>query len=172
VNPGSSPHHSGQATGFNQCGVCHSQQKHAGKVACGSCHTNAQAFHLYQADSPGFRNCSGCHTMRHAGKRIAQSKCAACHKGSNGRAAQHSSSITRKFVCSGCHSKALHASRVSKAVSSCRTCHGGRYHAAQKTPSRNVCTRCHTRALSHTNGYQCTLCHRRAVHNSRPNPHP
>ena len=108
--------------------------------------------------------------MRHA-TRVAQSKCAACHKGSNGRAAQHSSSITRKFVCSGCHSKAL-ASRVSKAVSSCRTCHGGRYHAAQKTPSRNVCTRCHGRALNHANGYQCTLCHRRAVHNSRPNPHP
>jgi hypothetical protein len=168
-DPGSSPHHSGQATGFNQCGACHSsQQKHAGKVACESCHTDAQAFHLYQASSPGFKKCGSCHSMRHAGKRIAQTKCAACHQGSSGRAAQHSSSITKKFVCGGCHKKALHASRVSKAVSSCRTCHAGRYHAAQKTPSRNVCTRCHSRALNHANGYQCTLCHLRAVHNSRP----
>jgi hypothetical protein len=169
ADPGSSPHHSGQATGFNQCAACHSsQQKHAGKVACGSCHTSAEAFHLYQADSPGFKKCGSCHTMRHAGKKIAQSKCAACHKGTSGRAAQHSSSITKKFVCSGCHTKALHASKVSKAVSSCRTCHGGRYHAAQKTPSRTVCSRCHGRALNHANGFQCTLCHRRAVHNSRP----
>jgi hypothetical protein len=169
ADPGSSPHHSGQATGFTQCGVCHSsQQKHAGKVSCVSCHTNAEAFHLYQADSPGFKNCGACHSMRHAGKKISQSKCAACHKGTSGRAVQHSSSITKKFVCGGCHSKALHASKVSKAVSSCRTCHGGKYHAAQKTPSRSVCTKCHARALNHANGYQCTLCHIRAVHNSRP----
>ena len=72
-DPGSSPHHSGQATGFTQCGACHSsQQKHAGKVACATCHTSAQAFHLYQANSPGFKKCGSCHTMRHAGKKIAQ----------------------------------------------------------------------------------------------------
>jgi hypothetical protein len=168
-DPGSSPHHSGQATGFNQCGACHSsQQKHAGKVACASCHPNAEQFHLYQASSPGFKNCTSCHTKKHAGKKIAQSKCAQCHKGTSGRTVQHSSKITKKYVCSGCHSKALHASRVSSAVKSCRTCHGGKYHASQPTPSRTVCTRCHTRALNHANGYQCTLCHRRAVHNSRP----
>jgi hypothetical protein len=172
ADPGSSPHHSGQATGFTQCGACHSQQKHVGKVACDSCHTNAEAFHTFQADSPGFKQCGSCHTMRHAGKKIAQSKCASCHKGSAARPAQHSTTVTKKFVCSGCHKMALHASKVSKAVASCRTCHSGKYHAAQRTPSRTVCTRCHTRALGHANGFQCTLCHRRAVHNSRPNAHP
>jgi hypothetical protein len=173
ADPGSSPHHSGQATGFTQCSACHStQQKHAGKVACTDCHTDAEAFHTFQADSPGFKKCNACHTMRHAGKKIAQNKCASCHKGSSGRPAQHSSTITRKFVCSGCHTKALHASKVSKAVTSCRTCHGGRYHAAQRTPSRTVCAGCHTRALGHADGYQCTLCHGRAVHNSRPNALP
>jgi len=173
INPGSSPHHSGQATGFTQCGVCHaSPQKHAGKVACTSCHTNAEAFHLFQADSPGFKKCGACHTMRHAGKKIAQSKCAACHTGTSDRPAQHSSKITKNYVCSGCHTKALHASRVSSAVKSCRTCHGGKYHAAQQTPARTVCTQCHTRAFGHANGFQCTLCHGRAVHNSRPNPIP
>jgi hypothetical protein len=169
TDPGSSPHHSGQATGFTQCSACHSsQQKHDGKVACGTCHTNAQAFHLYQANSPGFKKCGACHTMRHAGKKIAQSKCAACHKGSGTLPPQHSSRITKNYVCSGCHRMPLHASKVSKAVSSCRTCHSGRYHAAQRTPSRTVCSRCHSSALRHADGFQCTLCHSRAVHNSRP----
>ena len=57
-DPGSSPHHSGQATGFSSCGACHSSpQKHAGKVACTSCHTDAQAFHLYEASDPGSKKC-------------------------------------------------------------------------------------------------------------------
>jgi hypothetical protein len=168
-DPGASPHHSGQATGFTQCSACHSSpQKHAGKVACASCHKNAEAFHLYQASSPGFKNCGDCHTKRHAGKKVPQSKCAQCHKGSSGRPAQHSSKVTKKYVCTGCHTKALHASKVSSAVKNCRTCHSTKYHASQPTPSRTVCSRCHTRALNHANGYQCTLCHRRAVHNSRP----
>jgi len=169
ADPGSSPHHQGTAPGFTQCGVCHSsQQKHAGKVACTQCHADATAFHLYQASSPGFKKCGSCHAMRHAGVKIAASKCAGCHKGSGSRPAQHSSSITRKSVCGGCHSNRLHASAVSRSVKNCRTCHGGKYHARQPLPSRTVCTRCHTSALRHSNGFQCTLCHRRAVHNPRP----
>jgi hypothetical protein len=168
-DPGSSPHHSGQVTGITQCGACHSSpQRHAGKVDCTRCHTTAEAFHTYQANSPGYKKCGACHTKRHAGKKIAQSRCVQCHKGSGGRSPQHSGSISKKFVCSGCHSKALHASRVSKAVKSCRTCHKGKYHATQRKPARSVCTTCHKRALWHANGYSCTLCHRRAVHNSRP----
>jgi hypothetical protein len=170
-DPGSSPHHSGQATGFSSCGTCHSSpQKHAGKVACTSCHADAQAFHLYEASSPGFKKCGSCHTMRHAGAKVAASRCAQCHKGSSGRPAQHSSSVTKKFVCSGCHTKRLHASAVSNAVKSCRTCHSGRYHAAQRTPGNSTCERCHSIAKRHDNGYRCTLCHRRAVHNRRPSP--
>jgi len=139
-----------------------------GKVACATCHTSAQAFHLFEATSPGYKKCGSCHTMRHAGKTVAQSKCAQCHKGSSGRAAQHSSSITKKFVCSGCHTKKLHARSVSKQVKSCRTCHKGRYHAGQRTPGKSVCTSCHSIAKRHDNGFACTLCHRRAVHAPRP----
>jgi hypothetical protein len=169
ADPGSSPHHQGTAPGFTQCGACHaSPQKHAGKVACTSCHATAAAFHVYQAQSPGFKNCGSCHSMRHAGRKVASSKCASCHKGTGGRAAQHSSSVTRKFVCGGCHKQKLHARSVSKSVKSCRTCHGGKYHAAQKTPGKTACTRCHSRAMRHSNGFQCTLCHRRAVHATRP----
>ena len=168
-DPGSSPHHSGQAPGFNDCGACHSSlQKHAGKVQCTKCHTTAAAFHLYTANSPGFKNCRRCHAMRHAGKAVANSKCATCHKGSSGRTAQHSSSVTRKFVCTGCHTKRLHARAVSTRVRSCRTCHKGRYHAAQRTPGKAVCTGCHSIAKRHDNGFACTLCHRRAVHAPRP----
>jgi hypothetical protein len=92
--PGQSPHHSGQAEGFTQCGVCHSNQMHAGKVACTTCHADAEAFHLYQASSPGFKQCGSCHAMRHAGVKVPASKCATCHKGSSGLAAQHSTTIT------------------------------------------------------------------------------
>jgi hypothetical protein len=170
-DPGSSPHHSGQVTGFSSCGTCHSSpQKHAGQVACASCHENATAFHLYEADNPGFKKCGTCHSMRHAGKRVATSKCASCHKGTGGRPAQHSSSVTRKFVCGGCHSQRLHASAVSKRVKSCRTCHSGKYHAAQRTPGKSVCKGCHSIAKRHDDGFACTLCHRRAVHATRPSP--
>ena len=151
----------GQATGFDQCSACHSSpQKHAGKVACASCHNNAQAFHLYQASSPGFKNCGACHTKRHAGKKISQSKCAQCHKGSSGRAAAALLDVTKKYVCSGCHSKALHASRVSRAVKNCRTCHSTKYHASQPRPRERLCTGVTACAKRHANGYQCTLCHR------------
>ncbi len=173
ADPGSSPHHSGATTGFDQCGQCHSsQQRHAGKVSCTSCHPQAEAFHLYKASSPGFKKCGSCHTMKHAGVRVAQSKCTACHKGTSGRAPQHSATVTKNYKCGACHSQQLHASRVSGAVKSCRTCHSGKYHRVMPIPSRSVCASCHGRALSHANGYQCTLCHRRAVHNSRPNALP
>ena len=169
TNPGASPHHSGQATGFTQCGVCHSsQQKHAGQVACTSCHTDAAAFHTYTASSPGFKKCGDCHTMKHAGVKVPASKCASCHQGSGGRQVQHSATIGKKYVCSACHSKPLHASALSHAVKSCRTCHGGKYHARQVIPSRSVCAGCHSSALHHADGFQCTLCHLRAVHNARP----
>jgi len=168
-DPGSSPHHSGQATGFNDCGACHaSPQEHAGKVSCTSCHSDAEAFHLFQASNPGYKKCGSCHAMKHAGKKVATSKCASCHKGSSGRSVQHSSSVTRKFVCSGCHTKKLHARSVSKKVKSCRTCHTGRYHAAQRTPPKSRCTGCHSIAKRHDDGFACTLCHRRAVHSTRP----
>jgi hypothetical protein len=168
-DPGSSPHHSGEAPGISDCGACHSsEQKHAGAVACVSCHTSAQAFHLYETSSPGYEKCGACHTKKHAGKKVATSKCASCHKGTSGRAAQHSSTVTKKFVCGGCHGQKLHARAVSKAVKDCRTCHRGKFHAAQRTPAKSRCTSCHRVALRHDNGYQCTLCHRRAVHATRP----
>ena len=168
-DPGSSPHHQGTAPGFSQCGECHTtQQNHVGKVACASCHTDATAFHLYQASSPGFTQCGSCHAMKHAGHKVQPGKCAGCHQGTGGLPVQHSSTVTKKFVCGGCHSNKLHARAVSTAVKSCRTCHSGKYHAAQRLPGKGVCTKCHTSAARHANGFQCTLCHLRAVHATRP----
>jgi len=173
-DPGSSPHHSGQATGFDDCAACHSgYQKHANKVQCTKCHTTAEAFHLFTATSPGFKNCRACHAKRHAGRSVAQSKCATCHKGTGSgpaKTAQHAKSISKKYVCGSCHSQKLHASAVSKRVRNCRTCHRGKFHAAQRAPAKSICLNCHPSASRHDNGFRCTLCHRRAVHNRRPSP--
>ena len=171
IDPGSSPHHSGQATGFSSCGTCHSSpQKHAGKVACTSCHTDAQAFHLFEASSPGFKKCGSCHTMRHAGVKVATSRCAPCHKGNSGpRGAALQSSHQEVRVQRLPHQEAARQRR-QQVVKNCRTCHRGRYHAAQRTPGKSVCTGCHSIAKRHDNGFACTLCHRRAVHAQRPSP--
>jgi hypothetical protein len=171
-DPGSSPHHSGQATGFGNCGACHGGlQQHAGKLQCTQCHTSATEFHLYATTSPGFKKCRDCHAMKHAGKKVANNRCATCHKGT-GRgapsAAQHAKSVSKRFTCGACHSQRRHASAVSTSVKDCRTCHRGRYHAAQRTPGKSACTSCHSIAKRHDNGFRCTLCHRRAVHNPRP----
>ena len=76
--------------------------------------------------------------------RSRNSKCATCHKGTGSgpaTAAQHSTSITKKYVCAGrATRKKLHASAVSKRVKNCRTCHTGKYHGAQGTPGKSVCT--------------------------------
>jgi hypothetical protein len=171
ANPGQSPHHNG-AQQFDKCTACHNGfQKHAGKVSCAACHSSAVAFHLYQASSPGFRNCRSCHAKKHAGKKVPQSKCATCHKGTGtgpAAKAQHSTSVTKAKRCSACHSKALHAKKRGSGITSCRTCHKGKFHARQKSPSNSVCTACHGRATRHSNGYGCALCHRSAVHNARP----
>ncbi|HEY5386700.1 MAG TPA: hypothetical protein VIL79_02245 [Thermoleophilia bacterium] len=171
ADPGQSPHHNG-AQKFDACTVCHNGfQKHAGQVSCTACHATAVAFHLYQAPSPGFKNCRSCHAKKHAGKNVPQSKCATCHKGtgSGGAAqAQHSASITKKKVCSACHSKALHAKNRGSGITSCGRCHTGKFHAAQKSPPSSICKGCHTRAYRHSDGYACALCHRSAIHNARP----
>jgi hypothetical protein len=170
-NPGESPHHSGEATGFSDCGACHSgYQRHAGSVACTKCHPQAEAFHLYTASSPGFKSCGSCHSMKHAGKKVPTGKCATCHKGGgSGPAtkAQHAKSVTKKYVCSACHSQRAHASAVNKSIT-CRTCHRGKYHAAQKRPPSSICLGCHPSARYHAVGYACVVCHRSKVHDPTP----
>ena len=172
TDPGQSPHHNASQQGFTDCTACHTGfAKHAGKVACLTCHPKAVAFHLYQATSPGFKSCSSCHSMKHAGKKVRQSKCAACHKGTGsggGAQAQHSATITKGRVCSTCHRKPLHAAALHSGITTCRVCHKGRYHAKQKLPTKTVCLTCHGTARSHANGFQCTLCHSSAIHNLRP----
>jgi predicted CXXCH cytochrome family protein len=172
-NAGASPHHSGQATPFSDCTACHTGfQKHAGAVACTSCHPTAVAFHLYTANSPGFKNCRTCHAMKHAGRSVPQSACATCHKGKGSgpaKVAQHASGVSKTYVCGTCHKQKLHARGFSAAITSCHSCHGGKYHAAQKFPGRSVCLRCHTAAKRHSNGFGCALCHKTAIHATKPN---
>ncbi len=172
ADPGQSPHHNPADQGFTDCSACHTGfAKHAGQVVCAKCHATAAAFHLYQATSPGFKNCRSCHAMKHAGKAVPQSKCAACHKGTGtggGAQAQHSATVTKGRVCSACHTQKLHATAKGSHITKCGACHKGLYHAKQATPGKSVCTRCHTTANRHADGFQCYICHRSLIHNVRP----
>lgn len=156
------------------CTTCHSgYRKHAGSVACTKCHTNAAAFHHGTAAMKSKR-CGSCHTKKHAGRVVSLGKCATCHKGNAPTArprVQHSSQITKKRVCSACHSKALHA-KARGAKLTCRTCHTAKFHARQPRPSNSVCLRCHSRASSHAVGFACVICHRRTVHDATPDVRP
>jgi hypothetical protein len=155
------------------CSDCHGDgyKQHAGKVACLTCHTGIAAFHHGQSTTTTVQNCRACHPKRHAGKNVAQSTCATCHKGTGtgpAAKAQHSTTVTKSYVCSTCHSQKLHATALGSGITSCRQCHRGKFHAGQRSPGNNVCTACHGRAARHSNGYGCALCHRSAVHNARP----
>jgi len=173
TDPGDSPHHSGEETGFTACGVCHgSYKQHAGSVECTRCHATAEAYHLYTADSAGSRTCRSCHAVKHDGRNVANGRCASCHKGTgSGPAArtQHSSGITKKYVCGTCHKQKLHARAVSKRIRSCRSCHTAKFHRAQPRVPKNTCLRCHRSASRHDNGFRCSLCHKGALHATRPN---
>ena len=97
-----------------------------------ACHTNTPTFHHATA-APAVKSCRSCHAMKHAGAKVSGSRCADCHKGNAPSAkprAQHSSTVTKKFVCSGCHSKKLHA-KSEGASTTCRSCHKSKYHAGQ-----------------------------------------
>jgi hypothetical protein len=156
------------APNVGTCTSCHKgYQKHSGKVACTKCHASMPKLHHGQS-APKPKTCRSCHAKKHAGKAVANSKCASCHKGkapSGKPRAQHSKSVTKKYSCGGCHSKPIHAGRSSI---TCRTCHKGKFHAAQKAPANSICTNCHGSAGRHSGGYRCVGCHRRAVHNRAP----
>lgn len=153
------------------CTSCHTQgyKQHAGKVACTKCHTNTTKFH-HDTAAPSVKTCRSCHPVRHAGKKVSNSRCADCHKG-NAPAykprAQHSSKITKKFVCSGCHKKQLHAKALG-AKTTCRSCHRGKCHAAQRKVSSSRCLTCHPSARYHSGGHSCVVCHKRVVHDATP----
>ena len=166
--------HAGQihnpAPDVGTCQSCHKgYQKHAGELNCTACHTNAKSFH-HKTQAPKVKSCRSCHAKKHDGKSVSGSKCASCHKGSAPSSkprAQHSSKITKKYTCSLCHSKGLHAKAYGASMT-CRTCHKSRFHAVQAIPGSSICINCHGSARYHANGYRCTTCHRGAVHDTTP----
>jgi hypothetical protein len=178
TEPGASPHHNGGAVGMTPCSRCHKQQKqHVGKVACLSCHADANAFHTYQATSPGYTQCRTCHAKRHAGRNVPQNKCATCHKGTGTGAsavAQHSTTVTKRRTCnqSGCHSKQLHASRRGSGIKTCSSCHKNKYHLNNiPAPRSSICLSCHPGARRHTDHYACSTCHASLIHSANPYLH-
>jgi hypothetical protein len=160
------------APDVGSCTSCHSgYQKHAGALQCTTCHTNTAAFHHATA-TPAVKSCRTCHAMKHAGEKVSGSHCADCHKGGAPAAkpaAQHSSSVTKKYVCSGCHSKKLHA-KARGASTTCRSCHKAKYHGGQGGVTSSACTKCHSSARSHAGGRPCLTCHKSVVHDPTPTP--
>lgn len=155
-----------------RCTTCHvGYQRHAGKVACTTCHTNPVKFHHGTAKMIA-RTCRACHAVTHARVAVAGSKCTVCHKGNApvGHAApQHSSTITKRKVCSACHTQKVHAKSVRPSMT-CQSCHKGPYHAWQTIPGRTLCLSCHASAGRHSAGLSCVLCHRSQIHDPSPGP--
>jgi len=158
------------APNAHQCTKCHvGYQKHAGAVACTTCHSSVKKFHHKVVASPGFKQCTACHAKTHAGRRLSASKCAACHKGNRPTSkprAQHSVSVNKLHTCSACHSQRAHAS--ARARISCSTCHGSVFHRRLPIPTSSTCLRCHASARSHAVGFPCLICHTNVVHNASP----
>ena len=154
------------------CTTCHTgYQKHAGYVPCKVCHTRTTAFHHGLTNSPGFKQCTVCHRMTHAGRRLALSTCASCHKGAAPKAnpaVQHSSKITKLSRCSTCHSRIQVHAKAKRASMTCRSCHTGAFHRRMPLPTSSTCLKCHASARAHAVGYPCVLCHKSAVHNANP----
>ncbi len=131
------------------CTSCHpGKQKHAGQIACRSCHTDATAFHHGTAASPGFKECVSCHGQKpQHGSGL---PCTACHAG-----AQHQAEPPRpaSTVCNICHAAATFGS------DGCYRCHKPPiYHGPHAVGG---CSSCHgTSRASHAGRVACTTCHR------------
>ena len=132
----------------SSCRSCHAEaQKHAGAVACLTCHSQANAFHHGTSDTPGFPECKSCHqNMKQHGSGLS---CQSCHLG-----AQHQTSppTPSETTCNKCHA----ASRFGSG--GCYRCHAlPIYHV---TPRVGPCSSCHgSGRQSHAGKVACLGCH-------------
>lgn len=130
------------------CTSCHEgREKHAGSVACLTCHTTATAFHHGTAASPGFPACTDCHGQKpQHGPGL---DCSTCHEGAQHKAKPPTPSSAN---CLRCHDSA------GRGVRDCLTCHRPPvYHAAHAVGG---CSTCHgTRRAPHAGVLQCRECH-------------
>jgi len=157
------------------CTSCHpGYQRHGGRQSCAGCHTNEAKVH-HRNVAVATKSCRSCHAKGHARRAVANSRCASCHRGTgSGPAARavHSSRVSKRYVCSTCHSKALHARAQGSGITSCRRCHAGRFHRAQPRPGNSVCLSCHAPARFHAASFRCATCHRSAIHSAQPDRRP
>ena len=130
------------------CTSCHAdRQKHAGSVACLTCHSTATAYHHGTASSPGFPACTDCHGQKpQHGPGL---DCSTCHEGAQHQADPPPPSAAN---CLRCHDSATRGTR------NCFVCHRiPVYHAPHAVGG---CSSCHgsKRAL-HAGRLQCEECH-------------
>lgn len=130
------------------CTSCHAaRQKHAGSVACLTCHTTATAFHHGTAADAGFPDCTTCHAQKpQHGEGL---DCSACHA-----QAQHQADPPgpTAAVCLTCHDPAVSGTR------DCLSCHRPPvYHAPHAVGG---CSSCHgTKRAAHAGVLRCAECH-------------
>ena len=174
-DPGSSPHHSGQAHRVHRSARAlplRRLQQHAGKVACPPATRHRRAFHLVQADHPRLQELPVLprhEARRQEGRRQQVRHLPQGHRHGAGRsAALHAG-----------HQSEVRLLGVPLAEAARQRCQL-RYQELPHVPQRQVPRRPadagqQRRAPAATGappgtptGYSCTLCHRSAVHTARP----
>ena len=162
------------------CSSCHGtgRARHAGKVACTTCHGDPNKTHHNRIPSPP--SCTSCHEQQLHDGRV---PCVWCH----GSKAMHDSTplnlltlsaaksqnkkgSARDRVCTQCHVEATaHAGDTPAGVDhSCATCHEGEVHGPITSPEVQRCMDCHGAADKHALQHDCKRCHWPAIHNGTP----
>ncbi|MHB0979988.1 MAG: hypothetical protein ACYC5Q_07980 [Thermoleophilia bacterium] len=177
------------------CTSCHEgRRKHAGSVACRTCHTAATAFHHGTAASPGFPTCASCHGQKpQHGPGL---DCSACHEQAQHEADPPTPSAAN---CLRCHDAATRGARdclachrtpvyhASHAVGGCSSCHGSKralharllqcrechtnsdrgHHLTSVFRPRCTNKGCHVTLEKHRGTVECTACHGSAAMHDR-----
>src|SRR5660398_25404 len=162
------------------CSSCHGtgRARHAGKVACTTCHGDPNKTHHNRIPSPP--SCTSCHEQQLHDGRV---PCVWCHGSKamhdstplnlltlSAAKSQNNKGSARDRVCTQCHVEATaHAGDTPAGVDhSCATCHEGEVHGPITSPEVQRCMDCHGAADKHALQHDCKRCHWPAIHNGTP----
>ena len=125
------------------------------------CHTNAIAFHLYNADCPGYKQCGACHAVKHAGRNVPQASAPPVTR-ARAPARPRRPALRHGHQEATCCGALPHEEAARHAPSARRSRAAARATAASTTPGRGlpgeaVCLRCHTAARRHSDGFGVPL---------------
>lgn len=136
------------------CSSCHGggRGRHAGQVACTTCHRNINGGHHIGRVTSLSCGAKGCHLQE---KHMGQVRCQSCH----GRAQHDRTPLNLPAdtwsVCQRCHTFTNQA--LAAGVGPCSTCHDTTQHRAAYRVED--CGTCHADKKQHQNVVPCELCH-------------